>query len=120
MSVLSLWLMVLHYYSTVIERYFQDYEPQLINACKAKKLKRKQFYAAGVNVLWCQDQHDKWKYKFGLCFHVCVDPFSGYLLWLKIWWNNSNPMLVFSFYADTVRSLGCQCSFSPGAQRYIH
>ncbi|KAF6763513.1 hypothetical protein DFP72DRAFT_999679 [Ephemerocybe angulata] len=90
----------------IIQDYFRTFEPELIQARMGRNLKRKQFWAAGVNVLWCMDQHDKWKYKFGLCFHVGVDPFSGYLLWLRVWWNNSNPLVVCRYYLDTVKSLG--------------
>lgn len=92
----------------LIEDYFNNFEPELKVARLAKKLKRMQFWAAGTNVLWCMDQHDKWKYKFGLCLHVCVDPFSGYLLWLRVWWNNSNPLVICKYYLETVESLGCE------------
>jgi hypothetical protein len=100
---------------SVIEEYFTTYEPELKQAHLARKLKHRQFWAAGVNTFWCMDQHDKWKYKFGLCLHVAVDPFSGYLLWLQVWWNNSNPIVICNYYLETVESLGCkllstQCS----------
>lgn len=94
--------------SSLIEEYFESFEPELKIARLGRKLKRAQFYAAGINVLWCMDQHDKWKYKFGLCLHVCVDPFSGYLLWLRVWWNNSNPLVICRYYLETVASLGCE------------
>ncbi len=64
----------------------------------------KVFYCAGVNDLWCIDQHDKWKYRFGLCLHACVDPFSGVLKWMKIWWNNSNPVLICKYYLDVIEA----------------
>ncbi|TEB37828.1 hypothetical protein FA13DRAFT_1785715 [Coprinellus micaceus] len=91
---------------SIIESFFATFEPELRQARLGRKLVRMQFWAAGINVLWCFDQHDKWKYKFGLCFHVGVDPFSGYLLWLRVWWNNSNPQLICSYYLDTVEGLG--------------
>ncbi|TEB29322.1 hypothetical protein FA13DRAFT_1632434 [Coprinellus micaceus] len=90
----------------VLQEYFETFEPELKQARLGRKLVFRQFWAAGVNVLWCIDQHDKWKYKFGLCFHVAVDPFSGYLIWLRVWWNNSNPILICSYYLDAVSSLG--------------
>ncbi|KAJ3511405.1 hypothetical protein NMY22_g15657 [Coprinellus aureogranulatus] len=90
----------------VLTEYFNTFEPELKQARLGRKLVFRQFWAAGVNVLWCIDQHDKWKYKFGLCFHVAVDAFSGYLLWLRVWWNNSNPILICSYYLDTISSLG--------------
>lgn len=94
--------------SAVLQEYFETFEPELKQARLGRKLVFRQFWAAGVNVLWCIDQHDKWKYKFGLCFHVAVDPFSGYLIWLRVWWNNSNPILICSYYLDAVSSLGCE------------
>jgi hypothetical protein len=51
------------------------------------------------------DQHDKWQ-RFGLRLHLCVEPFSGKILWLKIWWTNSDPILIARYYLDTVRELG--------------
>ncbi len=74
---------------------------------------RKVFYCAGVNDLWCIDQHDKWKYRFGLCLHACVDPFSGVLKWMKIWWNNSNPVLIGKYYLDVVEANGCERTTIP-------
>ncbi|KAF6745208.1 hypothetical protein DFP72DRAFT_824746, partial [Ephemerocybe angulata] len=93
----------------VVTKFFDEHEPiSYKQARMGKNLKRKQFWAAGVNAIWCMDQHDKWKSKWGLCLHVAVDPFSGYLLWLRIWWNNSNPIVVGNYYLETVESLGCR------------
>ncbi|KAK0186780.1 hypothetical protein F5146DRAFT_1004848 [Armillaria mellea] len=64
------------------------------------------FYCAGVNDLWCIDQHDKWKYQFDLYVHACVNPFSGVLKWMKIWWNNLNPVLIGKYYLDVVEANG--------------
>ncbi len=52
------------------------------------------------------DQHDKWK-KYGLRLHVCLEPVSGRVMWLKIWWTNSNPRIVLKYFLDIVRDLGC-------------
>ncbi|KZO97354.1 hypothetical protein CALVIDRAFT_480296 [Calocera viscosa TUFC12733] len=86
--------------------YMKAYEPQLLQQRKARHLKRKRFWAAGVNDIWCCDQHDKWE-RFGLRLHTGVEPFSGRILWLKIWHNNSNPRLIAAYYFETVDSLGC-------------
>jgi hypothetical protein len=93
-------------YSKVISTYFQKYEPELIQARKANRLKRKRFWAAGVNDIWAVDQHDKWKYKFGLAFHLGTEPVTGCLLWLKVWWTNSNPRLILSYYLEAVLEKG--------------
>ncbi|EGO27331.1 hypothetical protein SERLADRAFT_435108 [Serpula lacrymans var. lacrymans S7.9] len=34
------------------------------------------------------------------------EPFSGQVLWLKIWWTNWNPRLICGWYCDTVERLG--------------
>jgi hypothetical protein len=61
--------------------------------------------------MWCVDQHDKWKYKFGLALHVGLDPFAGRYLWMKVYWTNSNPRLILKYYLDVVEELGCECFF---------
>ncbi|KAK0445278.1 uncharacterized protein EV420DRAFT_1648415 [Desarmillaria tabescens] len=81
-------------------------EPALIARRLQKGIVRKVFYCAGVNDRWCFDQHDKWKYRFGLCLHAGVDPFTGVIKWMKIWWNNSNPILICKYYLDVVEDLG--------------
>ncbi|KAJ7835610.1 hypothetical protein B0H13DRAFT_1913517 [Mycena leptocephala] len=53
----------------------------------------------------CFDQHDKWK-RFGLWLHLGIEPYSGWILWLKIWWTNRNPKLVTSYYLDGCRKAG--------------
>ncbi|KAJ7932229.1 hypothetical protein B0H13DRAFT_2227784 [Mycena leptocephala] len=91
---------------TVITSYFAIYEPELVRQRRANCLKRKRFWAAVVNDLWAVDQHDKWKYKFGLALHSGLDPFIGRIQWLKIWWTNSNPRLILSYYLDAVSEAG--------------
>jgi hypothetical protein len=53
----------------------------------------------------CFDQHDKWK-RFGLWLHLGIEPYSGRILWLKIWWTNRNPKLVTSYYLNACRHAG--------------
>lgn len=85
-------------------------EPEAVQARKHRKFTRREFYTAGVNEFWAMDQHDKMK-KYGLRYHVCVQPASGRIMWLKAWWTNSNPRIVLKFYLDTVRTLGCEIFF---------
>jgi len=67
------------------------------------------------------DQHDKWR-KFQLFLHIGVEPHSGYILWLNIWWTNRNPRLVCSWYLDTVKDLGYVMPLitqsDPGTENY--
>ncbi|KAJ7898961.1 hypothetical protein B0H14DRAFT_2220823, partial [Mycena olivaceomarginata] len=43
---------------------------------------------------------------FGLSLHSGIEPFIGRIHWKKIWWTNSNPRLILSYYLDTVEELG--------------
>ncbi|KAJ7726305.1 hypothetical protein DFH07DRAFT_758178 [Mycena maculata] len=56
------------------------------------------------------DQHDKWK-RFGLWLHVGLDPFSGRVAWLRIWWTNRNPKLITSYYIKGCRKIGGELVF---------
>jgi hypothetical protein len=84
--------------------YFRVYESKLIWERKAGHLKRWRFWAAGVNDILAVDQHDKWK-RFGLALHTGIDPFPGHIHWIKVWWTNSNPKLILSYYLETVEKL---------------
>ncbi|KAJ7882973.1 hypothetical protein B0H14DRAFT_3082462 [Mycena olivaceomarginata] len=64
------------------------------------------FWAAGVYDIWAVDQYDKWKYKFGLALYSGIGPFIGRINWMKVWWTNSNPRLILSYYLDTVAEAG--------------
>ena len=91
-------------------QYFNVYEENLVRERKARRLKRRRFWAAGVNDLIAVDQHDKWK-RFGLALHVGEDPFCGVIQWLRVWHNNNNPKLVLSYYLDWAESFGCELHF---------
>ncbi|KAJ7615180.1 hypothetical protein B0H17DRAFT_1152872 [Mycena rosella] len=90
----------------VITTYFAIYEPELFRQRRANRLKRKRFWAAGKHDIWAVDQQDKWKYKYGLALHSGLDLFIGRIEWLKIWWTNSNPRLILSYYLDVVEESG--------------
>lgn len=81
------------------------YESALVRQRKANRLQRKRFWSAGVNDVLPVDQHDKWK-RFGLALHTGIEPFVGRINWLKIWWTNSNPRLILSYYLEFVESQG--------------
>ncbi|KAG1822254.1 hypothetical protein EV424DRAFT_1346626 [Suillus variegatus] len=59
----------------VVTEYFALYEPELVRQRKACRLRRRRFWAAGVNDLFAVDQHDKWL-QFGLGLHTGIEPFS--------------------------------------------
>ncbi|KAG1782583.1 hypothetical protein EV702DRAFT_1065370 [Suillus placidus] len=89
----------------VMMSYFAAYEPELVRQRKARKLKRKRFWAAGVNDLFAVDQHDKWL-RFGLGLHTGIEPFSGRIMWIQVWHSNRNPQLILNYYLDTIAELG--------------
>ncbi|KAJ7721439.1 hypothetical protein DFH07DRAFT_872169 [Mycena maculata] len=90
----------------MVTEYSSVFEPELVKERRKNRLHRKRFWVAGVNDIWAVDQHDKWKYKFGLALHTGIDPFIGFTHWLKIWWTSSNPRLVLSYYLDEVEEQG--------------
>ncbi|KAI0686829.1 hypothetical protein BC835DRAFT_1309378 [Cytidiella melzeri] len=89
----------------LILEYMNLHHPDDVVARKGMRLRRKQFWTVGVNDVWSMDQHDKWR-RFQLFLHIGVEPYSGLILWLKIWWTNRNPRLVCGWYCDVIRDLG--------------
>ncbi|KAJ7843631.1 hypothetical protein B0H14DRAFT_3139543 [Mycena olivaceomarginata] len=105
----------------VVTEYFSIYEPALVKERRQNRLRRKRFWAAGVNDILAVDQHDKWKYKFGLALHSGIDPFIGLIHWLKIWWTNSNPRLILSYELDRVeetKAMSLVSQSDPGTENY--
>jgi hypothetical protein len=89
----------------VIQRHLRGEQPDEVAQRKANRLvARPTFYAAGVNHFWTMAQNDKWK-RFGLFWHGCVDGFTGKIIWLVVWWTNSNPRFVCAQHLDAVRSI---------------
>lgn len=84
---------------------FATYEAGLVCAQKACWLQWRQFWAAGVNDLFAVDQHDKWL-RFGLALHTGIEPFSGCIMWIRVWHSNHNPQLILTYYLDTIEKLG--------------
>ena len=80
-------------------------EPEAVASHRRRGFRRRHFWAAGVNDVWPQDQHDKWG-RYGLWLHAGLEAFSGEINWLKIWWTNKNPHLIAKFYLDTCRQIG--------------
>ncbi|KIK94040.1 hypothetical protein PAXRUDRAFT_143761 [Paxillus rubicundulus Ve08.2h10] len=88
-----------------IQQYFATCEPELVQQCKAGHLQHHHFWAAGVNNIWVVDQHNKWLC-FRLALHTGVEPFSGQILWMRVWHSNCNLQLILSYYLSTVEKLG--------------
>jgi hypothetical protein len=94
----------------IISSYFSIYEQGLVRQRRSDRFRRKRFWDAGVMDMICIDQHDKWKYKYGLALHTGVDPFVGESHWLKVWWTDSNPKLIAGYYLDSIEATGCELS----------
>ncbi|KAG1851805.1 hypothetical protein C8R48DRAFT_612357, partial [Suillus tomentosus] len=90
---------------SVVTSYFAIYEPELVLQRKANRLRRRRFWAAGVNDIFAVDQHDKWL-RYGLGLHTGIEPFSGRIMWMRVWHSNRNPQLILSYYLDTLDMLG--------------
>ncbi|KAG6822071.1 hypothetical protein H0H92_015452, partial [Tricholoma furcatifolium] len=96
-------------------------EPNAVANRRANRFRRNRYYAAGVNDVWVQDQHDKWGPRYGLWLHNNLDSFSGFNNWLKVWWTNKNPRLIGAWYIDAVRKLGgipVMTQSDPGSENF--
>ncbi|KAG2078334.1 hypothetical protein BDR04DRAFT_1124232 [Suillus decipiens] len=89
----------------VVTSYFDIYKPELVIQRKANCLRRRRFWAAGVNDIFTVNQHDKWL-RYGLGLHTGIEPFSGRIMWMRVWHSNRNPQLILSYYLDTLDMLG--------------
>ncbi|KAG1780221.1 hypothetical protein EV702DRAFT_950000, partial [Suillus placidus] len=80
---------------------------------------RRHFWAAGVNDLFAVDQHDKWL-QFGLRLHTGIEPFSGRIMWIRVWHSNRNPQLILSYYLDIIEALDMPMvtQSDPGSENY--
>lgn len=85
--------------------YLKEHHPDEVANRRRRRLIRKQFWAGGVGDIWVFDQHDKWR-RFELFLHVGIEPVSGKILWLKIWWTNKNPRLITSYWVEAVKEVG--------------
>ena len=70
----------------------------------ARRLRRRQYCAAGPNFLWHLDGYDKLK-PYGLCIHGCIDGYSRYIVWLRVYSTNHDPKLVAGYFMDAAEEL---------------
>ncbi|KAI9434815.1 hypothetical protein H4582DRAFT_1818292, partial [Lactarius indigo] len=89
----------------IISEFLRQTEPDAVEARRYQKFKRRTFLAIGPNEMWCLDQHDKFK-RYGLFFHVGLDPYPGLIHWCKVWWTVRNPKLIAHFYLNAARAIG--------------
>jgi hypothetical protein len=103
-------MMIIHFFTETLPRpligeHLLATEPEKVKQRLARRFKRKRYYAAGVNDVWAQDQHDKWGPQYGLWLHTSLDPHPGWINWMKVWWTNSNPRLITKYYLDSCRDM---------------
>src|SRR6202789_642953 len=67
----------------VISSLLKKVEPKEVVQRRRRGFHRRHFWAAGVNDVWPQDQHNKWG-RFGLWMHAGIEAFSGEFNWLRI------------------------------------
>ena len=93
----------------VISAYLRQSEPDAVEAPsrqhKTIEVERQPFLAVGPNEMWCLGQYDKFK-RYGLFFHVGLDPYPGVIHWCKVWWTVRNPKLIAHFYLNAARENG--------------
>ncbi|KAH9009812.1 hypothetical protein EDB84DRAFT_1545636 [Lactarius hengduanensis] len=89
----------------VVAEYLKMIEPDAVQARRFQRFKRRTFLSIGPNEMWSLDQHDKFK-RYGLFFHVGLDPYPGVIHWCKVWWTVRNPKLIARFYFDAARAIG--------------
>jgi len=92
----------------LVNEFLRWIEPDAVEARKRSRFRRRRFWSAGVMEFWSIDQHDKWG-RFGLWLHLGIDPYSGRIAWLKIWWCNRNPRLLISYYLEAGCQVGGTC-----------
>jgi hypothetical protein len=88
-----------------LNNFFKSVEPEAVKHRKYQRFRRKRFWSAGIMDVLTLDQHDKFK-RFGLWFHVGLDPFPGRICWLRVWWSNRNPKIIGKYYLDAARQIG--------------
>ncbi|KAI6163401.1 hypothetical protein EDD17DRAFT_1507389 [Pisolithus thermaeus] len=107
MSVYGIGMAILR---SVLWEYFITYEPQLLRQCKVNHLQHHHFWVASINDIWGIDQHDKWLH-FGLVLHTGIEPFSGQILWTKVWHSNHNLQLIPQYHERIQLKLHtCKCT----------
>ncbi|KZT61001.1 hypothetical protein CALCODRAFT_428374, partial [Calocera cornea HHB12733] len=89
----------------LVQAYQQQVDPVGNKRRLARRLKKAVHWSAGAHERWSMDQHDKWR-RFGLFLHVGIENFSNAVLWLKVWWTNSNPRLITRYYLEAASQIG--------------
>ena len=73
-----------------------------VAARTARRLRRREYFSKGPNYIWHFDGYDKLK-PYGLCVSGCIDGYSRYIIWLKVYKTNNDPKVISGYYMECVR-----------------
>lgn len=77
-------------------------DPEGVCARRARRLRRRQYYASGPNFIWHIDGYAKLK-PYGLCVHGSIDGYSRYIIWMKVFRTNNNPDVVGTYFLSALQ-----------------
>jgi len=83
----------------------RELDPEGVELRRAKRLRRRSYFAKGPNFVWHFDGYDKLK-PFGLCISGCICGFSRHLIWLNVYHTNNNPKVIGGYFLESVKSCG--------------
>ena len=87
----------------------QQLDPEGVALRRARRLRRRAYFARGPNFIWHLDGYDKLK-PFGLCINGCICGFSRNIIWLNVYNTNNNPKVIGGYFLEVVKECGgCPC-----------
>ena len=81
-------------------------DPEGVELRRRKRLRRREYINPGPNFVWHVDGYDKLK-RYGFAIHGAIDGFSRRILWLEVGVSNNNPLVIASYFLDTILQLEC-------------
>lgn len=86
-------------------RIMRQIDPQGVQLRKARRLRRRKYYALGPNYIWHVDGYDKLA-PFGFYIHAAIDGYSRRILWLEVSSSNKSSKLIARYYLETLNQIG--------------
>ncbi len=83
----------------------KELDPAGVSMRRARRLRRRNYFAKGPNFIWHLDSYDKLK-PYGVCINGCIDGFSRKIIWLNAYTTSSDPKLIGGYYIEVVERLG--------------
>ncbi|XDV31020.1 hypothetical protein PO909_033797 [Leuciscus waleckii] len=83
----------------------KELDPRGVAVRRARRLRRRNYFAKGPNFSWHLDSYDKLK-PYGICINGCIDGFSRKIIWLNAYTTSSDPKLIGGYYIEAVERLG--------------